>query len=202
MTLASTAARGYGAAHQAERRRLAPIVAAGQAWCWRCGGWIPPGTPWELGHDDHDRSIYRGPEHLKCNRAAGARKGNRSPVRRLKARREWGPPRRNRICAYCFATYDATYSAQRTCSRRCATLLRRQENPAKGKPPFEPPTMTCTECGTAFTRTRVQNSKVTCSPACATQRNRRIQREHYASNALGYRDRAQARNRLRTSRDW
>jgi hypothetical protein len=30
--------------------------------------------PWDLGHDDHDRSITRGPEHRdRCNRAAAGR---------------------------------------------------------------------------------------------------------------------------------
>src|SRR6202008_906015 len=58
---ASTAARGYGAAHQAKRKELAPTVAAGLATCWRCGMPIMPGQAWDLGHDDRDRSVYRGP---------------------------------------------------------------------------------------------------------------------------------------------
>jgi len=31
--------------------------------CWRCGELIRPGQPWHLGHDDYDRTKYRGPEH-------------------------------------------------------------------------------------------------------------------------------------------
>lgn len=72
----STAGRGYGGKHQAERKRWAAAVDAGKVTCWRCGQPIIPGTPWDLGHDDHDRRLYRGPEHSACNRAAGARKAN------------------------------------------------------------------------------------------------------------------------------
>jgi hypothetical protein len=73
----STTARGYGAEHQALRKQLAPDVAAGKTTCWRCRLPILPGQPWDLGHDDVDRSLYRGPEHRGHNRSAGARKGNR-----------------------------------------------------------------------------------------------------------------------------
>ena len=72
----STTARGYGSAHQRERKRWAPHVAAGLVTCWRCGRRILPGQLWDLGHDDHDRGVYRGPEHPYCNRAAGGRKAN------------------------------------------------------------------------------------------------------------------------------
>lgn len=69
----STSARGYGTPHQAKRKQLAPIVAAGRAVCWRCGFPIHPNEPWDLGHDDDDRRVYRGPEHRACNRATTGR---------------------------------------------------------------------------------------------------------------------------------
>jgi hypothetical protein len=70
---ASTTARGYGAEHQALRKQWAPLVDAGQVTCWRCGNLIHPGQAWDLGHDDHDRGAYRGPEHQRCNRATNRR---------------------------------------------------------------------------------------------------------------------------------
>jgi hypothetical protein len=66
----------YRGRHQATRRALAPQVATGAVTCWRCGQLIEPGEAWDLGHDDRNPSIYRGPEHAgRCNRSAGGRKG-------------------------------------------------------------------------------------------------------------------------------
>ena len=59
-----------GVGHRQRRRVLAPIVAKGLVDCARCGEPIEPGEPWDLGHDDFDRSRYLGPEHRRCNRAA------------------------------------------------------------------------------------------------------------------------------------
>ena len=77
---AKTSRRGYGHHHQQLRKRLAPLVAAGLARCARCGEAIKPGEPWDLGHDDLDRSLYKGAEHARCNRVT-----NRRPV----ASQEW-----------------------------------------------------------------------------------------------------------------
>ena len=81
MTRRSTAERGYTGDHERLRQQWAPIVAAGGAQCRaaRCvygNRWIPPGTPWDLGHFP-DRSGWTGPEHARCNRAEGAARGNR-----------------------------------------------------------------------------------------------------------------------------
>lgn len=65
-------ARGYGAEHDAERTRWAPIVASGTAHCVRCGGVIVPGSRWSPDHDD-DRTRYLGPAHERCNLRAGGR---------------------------------------------------------------------------------------------------------------------------------
>lgn len=81
MTPRPTAAqRGYGWTHVQTRRRTARIVAAGRATCSRCSQPILPGQPWDLDHTD-DRTAYAGPAHASCNRAAGARKGNRLRAR-------------------------------------------------------------------------------------------------------------------------
>lgn len=65
--------RGYDAKYDRTRAALAPLVQAGRATCWRCGVPILPDATWHLGHDDHDRSIIRGPEHEACNLSAAGR---------------------------------------------------------------------------------------------------------------------------------
>lgn len=69
-----TTARGYGAEHKKHRAMVAREVAAGTAVCWRCTKPIDPHEPWDLGHDDDDRSKYNGPEHQFCNRAVMSHK--------------------------------------------------------------------------------------------------------------------------------
>lgn len=78
----TTAERGYGYAHTQQRKRVAVLVARGQAVCSRCRRVIVPGTAWDLDHSD-DRGSYLGPAHRNCNRRAGQAKGRRrSSVRR------------------------------------------------------------------------------------------------------------------------
>lgn len=71
----STTERGYGAAHQAKRAEYQKVVDAGAGECWRCGTPIAPGDPWDAGHDDTDRTKYRGIECVPCNRGTGGRNG-------------------------------------------------------------------------------------------------------------------------------
>lgn len=66
--------RGYDYKHRKLRKQIQPQVDAGQTTCWRCGLRILRGQPWDLGHDDHDRTKYRGPEHQACNRATTGRR--------------------------------------------------------------------------------------------------------------------------------
>ncbi len=74
MKMKKTSDRGYGVAHQRERARWAPRVAAGAVACWRCQTPIDPNEPWDLGHNDEDRGKYNGPEHRKCNRGEPSRR--------------------------------------------------------------------------------------------------------------------------------
>jgi len=72
---AKTSERGYGWSHRQERQRWQHHrVATGRVICARCGRPINPREPWDLGHDDHDRRSYAGPEHRRCNRATNKRK--------------------------------------------------------------------------------------------------------------------------------
>lgn len=87
-----TSARGYGTAHQEQRRRWQPKVDAGIVNCARCGQPIEPGRPWDLGHTD-DRRTWTGPEHRTCNRRAGGTNGaavtNASRGKTVRISRAW-----------------------------------------------------------------------------------------------------------------
>jgi hypothetical protein len=78
----NTTARGYGAAHQRKREQLLAAFQPGQP-CARCGQPIASADDADLGHDDSDRSQYRGLEHKRCNRATSgrSRRGNQSAAR-------------------------------------------------------------------------------------------------------------------------
>lgn len=69
--------RGYGADHKALRAEWQRRMDAGErVTCWRCAeqGHTHDVDPnrWDLGHDDNDRSVYRGPE-CYGNRATSGR---------------------------------------------------------------------------------------------------------------------------------
>lgn len=76
--MARTVANGYGKAHKRLRAEIAQQMLDGMIFlCWRCGRLINPSRPWDLGHDDRDRSLYRGPEHVACNRATRRRRARK-----------------------------------------------------------------------------------------------------------------------------
>lgn len=61
------AQRGYDTPYDQERRRWQARLDRGEPIdCWRCSKPIDPAR-WHLGHDDRDRSIIHGPEHVPCN---------------------------------------------------------------------------------------------------------------------------------------
>jgi len=65
--------RGYSAHHNRTRADYQRRMDHGQTYtCWRCGDDIDP-EHWHLGHDDHDRTAYRGPECVPCNTATRGR---------------------------------------------------------------------------------------------------------------------------------
>lgn len=73
----------YRYAHQQERKRWEPVVAAGEAYCAerRClmrSRWIAPGPwwTWDLAHDETG-TVVIGVSHARCNRSEGATRGNR-----------------------------------------------------------------------------------------------------------------------------
>lgn len=128
--------RGYGKEHLALRREWAKVVDRGEAFCWRCGIWIEPGMKWHLGHDDHDRSVYRGPECVPCNTSTAASRGNRE---------RWRSPRViTRACAACGSTFSTVYPKQTYCSVEC-----RPKRKPKVKRWAEPQPLvrTCPDCG-------------------------------------------------------
>ena len=61
-----------------QRKRWAPIVAAGQALCAQpvclmTSRHIPAGAPFDLAHDDSGYVIL-GPAHQRCNRSDGGKR--------------------------------------------------------------------------------------------------------------------------------
>lgn len=79
----SRQARGYDSEHDRMRALWAPRVATGSVQCHATVCLEPsrriiPGTPWDLGHTP-DRRSWTGPEHARCNRAAGGQAAHLTP---------------------------------------------------------------------------------------------------------------------------
>jgi hypothetical protein len=181
----STTARGYGSPHQKLRARWKPVVDAGQANCHATVCLMParliiPGTLWNLGHTP-DRTGWTGPEHEKCNKAEGARRGNRMRGQRraaakaaggsrsritaisheLRTSRDWleptcqtcGKPLRRaaRSCEICDTHYHPSHAEQRTCGRSCGIELRRRNGTLIRKRWPSCYIRPCERCGTLFT---------------------------------------------------
>jgi hypothetical protein len=71
--------RGYDAAHTRDAQTWRDRIRRGEpVTCWRCGARITDAADCHLGHDDHDRSITRGPEHASCNLKAAGRNSHMS----------------------------------------------------------------------------------------------------------------------------
>ena len=68
----NTTRRGYGSSHQKLRAQLLAQFVPGQP-CARCRKPITSRKDAQLGHDDHDRTRYRGLEHVACNEATSGR---------------------------------------------------------------------------------------------------------------------------------
>lgn len=68
------AERGYGADHRRGRARWVGRLRSGDiVRCWRCGERILTVEDLHYGHDDHDRTVHRGPEHGLCNLSAAGK---------------------------------------------------------------------------------------------------------------------------------
>jgi hypothetical protein len=90
---ASTTSKGLGWAYQQQRKQLLAAMPEGHP-CARCGRPMYRGQPLEADH--FPGRMYGGPQtlklsHMRCNRRAGARAGNRRRARRqrLRTSRPW-----------------------------------------------------------------------------------------------------------------
>lgn len=68
----------YGPRHEAERKRWAAVVKAGDGICCECGRPIDPDARWHLAHDHAigEDDAYLGPAHVRCNVAERNRRMN------------------------------------------------------------------------------------------------------------------------------
>jgi hypothetical protein len=83
----------YGYHHRQERKRWAPVVASGDAFCAevRClmsSRWIPPGSEWHLAHDPSG-TRYVGVSHPKCNVSEAATRMHATRKLMQEPQRRW-----------------------------------------------------------------------------------------------------------------
>ena len=222
----SSTERGYGSTHKAARDAAVAAYRPGQP-CARCGRPLygDPAT-FDLGHDDWDRTRYRGLEHRSCNRAAGARNGNqgtrvivashadRSPVCGTCGRKYHYAAR---LCEVCGAHYHPSGGQVRTCGRKCGVELRRRKY--NGKQSSKPRKRTC-DCPTGsphtcYVRISYRNCAacgavfisrgrtLTCSAECRAQHQAAQQAEYRQKNQAQSAETARRRNdRLGEQRGW
>jgi hypothetical protein len=147
------AARGYGAKHQAERKRRLAALRDGDP-CCRCGQpmWRIQAPSLHLDHNDQDRTKYRGLAHGDCNRNAGAKLGY------LKSRQT-----STRRCVHCGRTFHPWTPDQTRCSHACRTAMDNPPPRARGGKP------TCPTCG-APSFSRAQRRCLACCTRDAQRR--------------------------------
>lgn len=140
--------KGYDWQHKLLRAEFMDRMKRGERFdCWRCDVRIDPSLPWDLGHDDEDRTVYRGPEHVGCNRGKSPRPAYVPAVAHRKGRL--------RDCEICGTEYVASYSRQRTCGRTCGRELQSRNRPRPPRPqktPHSRPVRICDVCGQVSTR--------------------------------------------------
>lgn len=102
-----------------------------------------------------------------------------------------GRRRRERQCEICAATYEPTYSAQRSCGRKCGLALKRRIGSLPPEPraqarkaPPEPRTFICAVCG-ATDQTMSGRRKICHRTECAREQSRL----HMNANYERYKDR-------------
>lgn len=133
----TTAERGLGAEHVADKARLLAIHREGTP-CWRCGKPMYKAQGLDRDHViDRAKGGASGPAvlaHSSCNRAAGSRAGNQAQPRLvLAAGRDvicstCGKPYHYaaRYCEICGRHYHPSGKTVRTCGRTCGVELRRR----------------------------------------------------------------------------
>lgn len=179
---ASSTARGYGTAHQAERKRRLKQHDEHSP-CGRCGRPLGPDRRrWHLPHNA-DRSGYEpGFWCAPCNLGDGAKRGSQRGNAAQRAKRQAAAdPHATAACKFCG---DPMAEGRTYCSQRCSYLANpNRERPApkvrtRSKPrPFEVPTVVdgCALCFAPLS----SSSRTYCSPECYSEANARNARERY-----------------------